>query len=56
MFLSVVASSISIASFATLTGAPAGTIGANCGLKFSITTGFIKKFLKTKTKRKEKTQ
>ena len=34
IFLSVVASSISIASFATLIGAPAGIMGASCGLTF----------------------
>ena len=46
IFLSVVASSISTASFATVIGAPAGIIGASCGLTFSITSGFVKKFLK----------
>ena len=33
--------------FATVIGAPAGIIGAGCGLSFSITSGFVKKFLKT---------
>ena len=28
-------------------GAPAGIIGASCGFTFSITSGFVKKFLKT---------
>ena len=55
MFLSVVASSISIASFATLTGVPAETIEASCGVTFSITTGFIKILLKTKRKKKKNT-
>ena len=36
IFLSVLASSISIASFVSVTGAPAGIIGASCGLTFSM--------------------
>ena len=50
IFLSLVASSISSASFASVVGAPAGIIGASCGLKFSITSGFIKTFFKNNTK------
>ena len=46
-FLSVVASSISIASFATAIRALAGIMSASCSLAFSITTGFVKTFLKT---------
>ena len=46
IFLSVLASSISIASFVSVIGPPAGIIGASCGLIFSITSGFIKKFFK----------
>ena len=38
--------SISIASFATIIRARAGIIGASCGFTFSITSGFVKKFLK----------
>ena len=45
--LSILAGKISIASFAAVIGAPAGIIGASCGLTFSITSGFVKKFLKT---------
>ena len=45
--LSILAGSISIASFATVTGVPAGIIGASCGLTFSITSEFVKRFLKT---------
>ena len=41
--LSILSGSISIASFATVIAAPAGIIGAGCGLTFSITSGFIKK-------------
>ena len=54
IFLSVVASSISIASFATLIGPPAGIVGASCGLTFSVTSGFVKKFLKTARNKKRK--
>ena len=46
--------SISIVSFASAVGAPAGIIGASCALTFSITSGFVKKFLKTIRKKKEK--
>ena len=45
--LSILSGSISIASFPSVIGAPAGIIGASCGLIFSITSGFVKKFLKT---------
>ena len=45
--LSILAGNISTASFATVTGAPAGIIWASCGLTVSVTSGFIKKFLKT---------
>ena len=36
--LSILSGSISIASFSTVVGAPAGIIGANCGFTFSITS------------------
>ena len=45
--LSVTTGSISIASFATVIGAPVGMMSASCSLAFSITTGFVKRFLKT---------
>ena len=51
MFLSVLASSISITS---VIGAPAGIMGASTCLTFSITSGFIKKFLKTIRDKKKK--
>ena len=54
ILLSLVASSISIASFVSVTGAPAGIIGASCGLTFSVTSGFVKKFLKTIKNKKKK--
>ena len=42
ILLSVLASSISFASFASVIGAPAGILGASCGITFSITSRFIK--------------
>ena len=53
--LSILSGSISIASFATLIGAPAGTIGASCSFTFSITSRFVKLFLKTIRNKKKKT-
>ena len=44
---SILSRSISVASFATDIGALAGIIGASCGFTFSVTSGFVKKFLKT---------
>ena len=52
--LSVATGSISIASFATIIGAPVGIMSASCSLAFSITTGFVKKFLKTTRNKKKK--
>ena len=52
--LSIPSGSISIASFATVIGAPAGTIGASCGFTFSITSGFVERFLKTIRNKKKK--
>ena len=46
--------SISIASFASVIGAPAGIIGASCGFTFSIASGFVKMFLKTIRNKKTK--
>ena len=54
IFLSLVASSISIASFVSVIGAPAGIIGESCGLTSSVTSGFIKTFLKTTRNKKKK--
>ena len=50
--LPILLGSISIASFATIIGAPAGIIGASRGFAFSITSGVVKKFLKTIRNRK----
>ena len=52
--LSVATDSISIALFATAIGAPVGVMSASCSLAFSITTGFVKKFLKTTRNKKKK--
>ena len=52
--LSMLSGSISIASFATIIGAPAGVIGGSCSFMFSITSGFVKKFLKTMRNKKKK--
>ena len=52
--LSVATGSISIASFATVIGAPVGIMSASCSLAFSITTGFVKMFLKTIRNKKKK--
>ena len=50
--LSVTSGSISIVSFATVTGAPLRIIIASFSLEFSISTRIIKKLLKTKNKKK----
>ena len=52
--LSTLGCSISIASFATIIGAPAGIIGASCSFTFSVTSGFVKRFLKTIRNKKKK--
>ena len=52
--LSILSGSISIASFVAVTGAPVGITGASCGHTFSITLGFVKKFLKTIRNKKKK--
>ena len=52
--LSILSGSISIASFASVIGVPAGKIRASCGFTFSITSGFVKRFLKTIRNEKKK--
>ena len=52
--LSVATGSISIASFATVIGAPVGIVSASFTLAFSISTGIIKKLLKTTRNKKKK--
>ena len=52
--LSAATGSISIASFPIAIGAPVGSMSASCSLAFSITAGFVKKFLKTIRNKKKK--
>ena len=52
--LSILLGSISIASFASVIGAPAGIIGTSCDFTFSITSEFVKTFLKTIRNKKKK--
>ena len=52
--LSVTTGSISIASFATVSGAPVGMVSASFILAFSIFTGIMKKQLKTTRSKKKK--
>ena len=52
--LSVATGSISIASFANAIAAPVGIMSASCSLAFSVTTGFVKRFLKTIRNKKKK--
>ena len=42
--LSILSGNISITSFASVIGVPAGIIGASCSFTFSVTSGFIKGF------------
>ena len=48
--LSVTTGSISIASFATVIGAPVGIVNASFSLAFSIFTGIVKKTVKNNLK------
>ena len=52
--LSVTTDSISIASFATVIGVPVGIVSASFSLTFSISTGIVKKLLKTTRNKKKK--
>ena len=52
--LSVATDCISIASFAAVIGAPVRIMSASCGLAFSVTIGFVKRFLERKIKKKQK--
>ena len=54
--LSETASSISIASFATVIGAPVGIASPSFSLAFSISTGIVKKLLKQEIRRKSTTK
>ena len=52
--LSVTTGSIYIASFATVIGAPVGIVSASFSLVFSISTGLVKKLLKTTINKEKK--
>ena len=52
--LSILSGSISIASIATIIGVPAGIIGAIYSFTFFVTSGFVKRFLKTIGNKKKK--
>ena len=52
--LSVISDSISIASFATVIGVPVGIASASSSLAFSMSTGIVKKLLKTTRNKKKK--
>ena len=54
IILSVTTGSISIASFATVIGAPVGMMSGSFSLAFSITTGIVKKLIKTTRNKKKK--
>ena len=52
--LSVAIGGVSIASFATVTGAPIGIASASLSLAFSLCTGLVKKLLKATRNKKKK--
>ena len=52
--LSVTTGSISIASFATVIGAPVGMMSASCSLVFSIPIGIVKNLLKAARNKEKK--
>ena len=54
ILLSVTTGSISIASFATVIGAPVGMMSTSCSLAFSVTARIVKKLLKTPRNKKKK--
>ena len=51
--LSAASGSISIASFATVIGTPVRIASASLSLTFSLSTGLVKKLLKTRNKKKK---
>ena len=52
--LSVTSVGVSIASFATIIGAPIGITSASFSLAFSLCTGLVKKLLKATRNKKKK--
>ena len=53
--LSITTGNVSIASFATVIGAPVGIISASFSLAFSISTGIVKKILEKQEIRRKNT-
>ena len=53
--LSATSGSISIASFVTVIGTPVGIASASLNLTFSLSTGLVKKLVKTIRNKKKKT-
>ena len=54
IILSATSGTISIASFATVIGTPVGIASASLSLAFSLSTGLVKKLLKTTRNKKKK--
>ena len=54
ILLSIKSGSISIATFSTVIGAPVGIASASFSLAFSMSTGIVKKLLKTTQSKKKK--
>ena len=54
ILLSITTGSISIASYATVIGAPVGIVNARFSLEFSISTEIVKNVLKTTINKKKK--
>ena len=52
--LSATSGSVSIASFATVIGKPVGIVSAGFSLAFQLSTGLVKKLLKTTRNKKKK--
>ena len=52
--MSITTGSVSVASFATIIGAPVGIVSVSFSLTFSISTGIIKKLVKTTRNKKKK--
>ena len=54
IFLSVTSGGVSVASFATVIGAPIGITSASLSPAFSLCTGLVKKLLKATRNKKKK--
>ena len=53
IILSATSGSVSIASYATVIGTPVGIASASLSLAFSLSTGLLKKILKTRRNKKK---